>query len=129
MLVYQFPVAGHVGLLPVVVGQYVSKFTTPVTVSWESERSVHMIYDKDAIPPELVFLGMDLEVITRIHDALIPITDEFAEGMMGMIILAIFYVLFKFTAEIVCDRLCLFLGDDVEVPREAMFLCTFVNFD
>ena len=129
MLVHQFPVAGHVGLLPMVVGQYVSKFTTPVTMSRKFENSVHMIYDKDAIPPEWVFLGMDLVVITQIHEALIPITDEFAEGMMGMIILAIFYVLFKFTAEIVCDGLSLFLGDDVEVPREAMFFCTFVNFD
>ncbi len=129
MLVYQFPVAGHVGLLPMVVGQYVSKFTTPVTMSRKFENSVHMIYDKDAIPSEFFVLSMDLLVIIPIIDALIPITDEFAEGMMGMIILAIFYVLFKFTAEVVCDRLRLFLGNDVESPRETMFLCTFVNFD
>ena len=129
MLVYQFPVTGHVGLLPMVVGQYVSKFTTPVTMSRKFENSVHMIYDKDAIPPECIFLGMDLVVITPIFDALIPITDEFAESVVDMIILAFLYVLFKFTVEIVCDGLSLFLGDNVEVPREAMLLCTFVNFD
>ena len=129
MLVYQFPVAGHVGLLPMVVGQYVSKFTTPVTMSRKFENSVHMIYDKDAIPPEWIFLSIDLVVITPIHEALFPITGKFAESVVDMIILAFFYVLFKFTVEIVCDGLSLFLGDNVEVPREAMFLCTFVNFD